>query len=42
MVKEWRDLADVMNFRVAQNAGNFLTGPATIDFSSRIVLQGVT
>ena len=39
MVKQWRILVDaVMNFRVAQNAGNFLTGPATIDFSSRVVL----
>lgn len=33
MVKQRRALVDaVMKIRVAQNAGNFLTGPATIDF----------
>ena len=32
----------VMNLRVPQNAGNFLTGCETVSFSRRTLLRGVS
>jgi len=39
----WRALVnDVMNLRVPQNAGNFLTSCKPVSFSRRTVLHGVS
>jgi hypothetical protein len=39
----WRELVNaVMNLRVLQNAGNYLTNCKPVSFSSRTVLHGVS
>ena len=39
----WRALVNVvMNFRVPQNTGNFLTSRRTSNFSGRTLLHGVS
>jgi hypothetical protein len=39
----WRALVNaVMNLRVPQNAGNFLTSLETVSFSSRPLLHGIS
>jgi hypothetical protein len=39
----WRALVNaVMNLRVPQNAGNFLTSCKTVSFSRRTLLHGVS
>ena len=39
----WRTLVSaVMNFRVPENAGNFLTSCKTVSFSRRTLLHGVS
>jgi hypothetical protein len=38
----WRAVVTtIMNIRVPQNVGNFLTGLVTVSFSGRTVLHGV-